>query len=375
MGKTSTRGGFQLFIGVTSSTIIMAIGTIILARLMTPEEYGLYSVELIPLYIIILFREWGVNSAITKYTATLRAQNKQEDTRELIKTGIIFETTTGLTLSLLLVLLSSYIATKIFQRPKVSHLIAITSITIFSGALLTIAQSSFIGFERMELNSLTIICQAIVKTVTSPILVFMGYSALGAVLGYTISAVAAAIIGLVALYLTIFKNLKMRDRTKISLTKTLKKLLHYGVPLSISSILGGFLGQFYTFLMAIYCTDALIGKYQVATQFAVLLTFFTVPISTVLFPAFSKINPQEENELLQTVFASSIKYTAIILVPAIMAIMVLSKPMIKTLFGEKWTYAPFFLTLYVINNLFTIFGSLSLGSLLAGIGETKTQMN
>jgi O-antigen/teichoic acid export membrane protein len=57
-----------------------------------------------------------------------------------------------------------------------------------------------------------------------------------------------------------------------------------------------------------------------------------------------------------------------------MAMMVLSKPMISTLFGEKWTYAPFFLTLYVISNLFAIFGSLSLGSLLAGIGETKTLM-
>jgi O-antigen/teichoic acid export membrane protein len=86
---------------------------------------------------------------------------------------------------------------------------------------------------------------------------------------------------------------------------------------------------------------------------------------------FSKINPQEERELLQTVFTSSVKYTAILLVPATMAVMALSKPMISTLFGEKWVYAPFFLTLYVINYLFTIFGSLSLGSLLTGLGEDK----
>jgi O-antigen/teichoic acid export membrane protein len=153
-------------------------------------------------------------------------------------------------------------------------------------------------------------------------------------------------------------------------------MLHYGIPISISSILGGFLAQFYAFLMAIHCADAMIGNYQVATQFATILTFFTTPISTVLFPAFSKINLQNENEneLLQTVFASSVKYTAILLVPATMAMMVLSKPMISTLFGEKWTYAPFFLTIYVISNLFSIFGSLSLGSLLAGIGETKTLM-
>jgi O-antigen/teichoic acid export membrane protein len=63
-----------------------------------------------------------------------------------------------------------------------------------------------------------------------------------------------------------------------------------------------------------------------------------------------------------------------ILVPATMAMIVLSKPIVYTLFGEKWTYAPFFLALYIINNLFAIFGSLSLGSILAGLGETKTQM-
>jgi len=126
--------------------------------------------------------------------------------------------------------------------------------------------------------------------------------------------------------------------------------------------------------MASYCSDTMIGNYQAAAQFAVLLTFFTIPIATVLFPAFSKVDPQNEHELLQTVFTSSVKYTAVLLVPATMAIIVLSKPMISTLFGEKWVYAPFFLSLYVIGNLFTIFGSLSSGNLLTGLGETKILM-
>ena len=47
IGKKSAEGSFQLFVGVAVSTIIMAIGTIILARLITPEEYGLYSIALI----------------------------------------------------------------------------------------------------------------------------------------------------------------------------------------------------------------------------------------------------------------------------------------------------------------------------------------
>jgi O-antigen/teichoic acid export membrane protein len=374
MGKVSATGSFQLFIGVAASTIIMAVGTIILARLMLPEEYGLYSIALIPSYMIILFRDWGVNSAITKHVAYFRAENKHEDIRDIISAGIIFEITTGIALSFVSLFLASFIATTIFHRAESTSLIAIVSITIFSGSLLTAAQSSFVGFERMELNSLTTICQAILKSAISPLLVLLGYGALGAVLGYTISFLVAGIIGLATLYFVLVKNLKRRSKKRTGLSKTLKKMLRYGVPLSISSIIGGFLLQFYGFMMAFYCSDAMIGNYQVATQFAVILTFFTIPIATVLFPAFSKLDPQNEHKLLQTVFSSSVKYAAVLLVPATMAIMVLSEPMINTLFGEKWVYAPFFLTLYVIGDLFTIFGNLSSSNLLAGLGETKMLM-
>jgi len=182
IGKKSATGSFQLFIGVAASTIIMAVGTIILARLITQEEYGLYAVALIPSATVILFRNWGINSAIVRYTASLRAENKEEKVYEIIVSGILFEALMGLALSTILISLSGFLASTVFQRPEISSLIAIASTTVFTGALWTAAQSSFIGFERMELNSLTNICQAIAKTVASSILVFIGYGALGATL-------------------------------------------------------------------------------------------------------------------------------------------------------------------------------------------------
>ena len=374
MGKTSATGSFQLFIGQTTSTIIMAIGTIILTRLMLPEEYGLYAIALTPSLMITLFRDWGVNSAMTKYIASLRAKNKRNDIHDLLIAGLTFEITTGLALSFLSLLLANVIATTIFHRPESTPLISIASITIISGALLTASQSSFIGFEKMQFNSLTMICQSIMKTIAAPLLVFLGYGALGAILGYTLSFLAAGVIGLTLVYFILFRKLKRTKTNKTGIYKTLKTMLHYGVPLSISSILGGFRIQFYSFMMAFFCSDVMIGNYRAAINFAVLLTFFTFPIATVLFPAFSKLDPQNEHQLLKDIFTSSVKYTALLLVPATMAVMVLSKPMISTLFGEKWVYAPLFLTLYVISNLFVVFGRLSMSSLLTGLGETKMLM-
>jgi len=374
LGKTSVTGSFYLFVGTAASTLIMAIGTIILARIITPEEYGLYSIALIPSYMAVLFRDWGVNSALIKFTASLKTRKRDKEIVEIIKAGLIFETATGSILSLALIFLSGFIASTIFNRPESSVLIMVASVTVFTGGLQTAAQSTFTGLERMELGSLTNVCQAIVKSITAPLLVLLGLGALGATLGYTISFIISTIIALIILYLIVVSKIKNRNFRNVNTVKTLREMLHYGVPLSISSIIGGFLVQFYAFMMAIYCSDAAIGNYKVATQFATILTFFTIPISTVLFPAFSKIDPQNENGILQTIFASSIKYTSLILVPATFALMILSDPLVGTLFGEKWTQAPLFLTLYVIDNLFVIFGSLTLGSLFAGIGETKMQM-
>jgi O-antigen/teichoic acid export membrane protein len=374
MGKTSATGSFQLLIGVATSTIIMAVGTIILARLMTTDEYGLYGIALVPSTMINLFRDWGINSAMAKYIANFRFSHKDEEIHDVIVAGLIFEIATGLALSFVSLLLASFIASAIFQRPASTPYIAIISVTIISGSLLTVSQSGFIGFERMELNSFTLICQSIAKTAVGPVLVFFGYGVLGAVIGYTLSFIAAGIIGLSTFYFILFKPLRRKGTKNPNTARTLKRMLKYGVPLSISSILGGILAQFYAFMIVPLTSNTMFSNYTIAFNFSVLLTFFTIPISTVLFPAFAKLDPQNEHELVRTVFTSSIKYTSILLVPATMAVMALSGPMIGTLYGEKYVYGPLFLTICVIGNLFAVVGSLSSGGLLSGLGETKILM-
>ncbi len=373
MGKSSAKGGFRLFIGVAASNVIMAVGTMILAALLSPTEYGIYAVALTPSMMFNLFRDWGLNSAITKYVAHFKASENEQDMRDIIASGLIFEIFVGLVLCLLSVLTSDFVATNLLQRPEVASFISIISVTIFSGSLLTTAQSSFVGLERMEFSSVTIVTQAVVKSVASPLLVILGFGVMGPVLGHTLSFLLSAAVGLALLYFVVLRNLKAGGINRTGIRKSLKTMLNYGVPLSISTMLEGFLGQFYGFMMAIYISDnIIIGNFKVATNFAVLLTFFSFPISTVLFPAFSKIDSLNDKRLLKTVFTSSVKYSTLLLIPATTAMMVLSKPMINTLYGEKWVYAPLFLSVYVVSYILQGIGNMSIGGLLRGLGETKT---
>jgi O-antigen/teichoic acid export membrane protein len=147
-------------------------------------------------------------------------------------------------------------------------------------------------------------------------------------------------------------------------------MLRYGLPLSAAIILGGFLSQFYNFLVAIYTTNLQIGNYTVATNFAVLIAFFVTPVTTILFPAFSKINATKEPETIKPVFQNSVKYASLLILPATFAVMALAQPGVSTIFGEKYQYTPFYLTIYVIIYLYTAIGYLSSGNLIKSQGKT-----
>jgi O-antigen/teichoic acid export membrane protein len=369
MAKASARGGFNLFWGLAASTVISAVGVILLARLLSPPDYGIVAIAMIAPNLITLFRDWGTNPAIIKYTAQYRAENKPGHVQSILTSGVVFNTILGGALTLLIFLLSGFLATTVFLRPHIEPLIQVASLTVFAAALSTVAQSAFIGHERMELYSATITVQATVKTILAPALVIMGYGPFGAILGTTIAFLVSGLTSITLTYLTIYRIPSISTNPLTKTTQTLKTMLKYGLPLSAATILSGFLLQFYRFLIAIYCADAAIGNYQVAVNFSVLITFFATPISTVLFPTFSKLDLHKETETLRNVFQFSVKYAAFLVAPAAAALIALSEPAITTPFGQQYTEAPLYLTLVVVIYLYSAFGRVSLTALLNGLGK------
>ncbi len=393
MGKTSATGSFHLLIGVAGSSIIMSIGTLIIASLLSVSDVGLYGMALIPSSLISFFRDWGVNYAITQQIANLRTQGRNSEIHDVVVSGIIFEILTGAALSLICFAIAQPLAIIISTQnpadaPSLSIYISIMSISIFAGAIFSAATAIFTGFERMKLNSFTQIFQAVVKTSFGPLLIILGFGVLGAIYAAALSFVAGGIVGILIVFLVLFGPLRKSRVGKCDVKKTLKPMLMYGLPLTVSSIVVGVLPLVFTFIMAIYAGSAMMGNYYAATYFAVLLTFISIPISTALFPAFSKLNAEKEPELLKTVFASSTKYAALLMVPATMALITLSTPLINFLFPTngllqslfvanavpKFPYAPLFLAISSVANLLVLFGNISLGTFQIGIGKTNQVM-
>jgi O-antigen/teichoic acid export membrane protein len=372
IAKISATGSFHLLWGLVISTVISSIATIFIARILGSSLYGLYTIALIAPTLIAVFRDWGINSAMVKFTAQFRAENRAAEARSIIVSGIVFEIVLGMALSVVSFALSAYLATNLFHRTAITSLIQIASISILAGGLINAATAAFTGIEKMELNSVMLVCQSIIKTVIIITLVILGFGTSGAVIGYTVAMVLAGLIG-VALVWTQYTKLPKLSNAKLEIKACTKSMLTYGTPLSISSIISSFQGQFFTLLLPIFyvTNNSAIGNYGIANTFVVLIGFFSTPISTMMFPAFSKLNPQKDKQTLLNVFQFSVKYASLLVVPVAALVMCLAEPGVSTLFGNTYSTAGLFLALLALNYvLYTPLGFLSVSNFIQSQGKT-----
>jgi O-antigen/teichoic acid export membrane protein len=371
MAKVSAKGSFHLLWGLVASTIISSVGTIFVARLLGSDLYGLYGVVLTVPTLIGTFRDWGVNSAMVRFAAQYRAEGREAEVKSVYASGLIFELALGLTLSVLCFALSGFLADKVFQRPQIAPLIELASFVILAGGLTNAATAAFTGIEKMELNNIMLICQSLIKTILLIALVEAGFAASGAVTGDVIAHTIGGIIGILLIW-SIYRKLPKPYSSKLEIKAYIRTMFKYGAPLSISAIISGFLTQYYAFLLPIFNTkdNVMIGNYGIAINFVVLIGFFATPITTMLFPAFSKLDSQKDKETIKNVFQFSIKYASLLVVPVATLIMCIAEPAVSTLFGATYNAAPLFLALLAASYLYTAFGNLSTGNLIISQGKT-----
>lgn len=368
VAEDSVRGGFFLFSGTAFATIIMGIGTILIARLMTPEFYGQYTLSLVIPQLLYLFTELGINQGVTKFTAELSIKGESEKVKRIIKNGLLLRISSGIIISLVNFFAADLFASLILQRPELAPYLRIASASIIFQVIFTTAISAFVGVDKTEYSAITSNFQAISKALISLAFVLMGFTITGALIGYISSYAISAGIGLVLLYLFFHKksynpkNSHFKEDTKI--------LLKYGAPLFISILLAGFVPFYRNLMLALFTSDIAIGNYRAAINFASLMTILAIPITTILMPAFSKLGDMPKKTIINF-FRIVNKYTALLIIPATFLIITFSNEIVSVAYGSTYQLASNYLGLYCLVYFLVGIGYLTLYSLFNGIGKTK----
>ncbi len=368
IAEDSTRGGFFLFVGNAVSILILAIGSIVIARLLGPANYGLYSISLAAPAFFLMFTSLGVDPAVTRYSAMLRSEGRNQEAASMLRSSMLFKLLTAIVMFIVCFTLADSFASTILNRPGIGDLIRFSSAVIVFQAVFSTTGSAFMGLDRVQDSALTMIVQAVVKAVAAPLLILLGLEVVGAltghILGYAVATVAAVLI----LFLKHYRDLGGASKSN-SLSTDLSIMLRYGFPIYFSALLTSVLGSYQSIVLAHFVSNTEIGNLGVAMEIATMVSLVASPAG-ILFATFSKVDPKSSDA--KDIFRLSIKYTSLLIIPAATVVIVLSKDLVLFFYGGGFSLAPLFLSIYVLTYLYVGLGSMVLSNFMSGVGESKT---
>lgn len=370
IAKTAAKGAVQLFTARAISRSIAFIGTLVLIRLLGPENYGLIAVVMVFPNILLLLDDpySGISSATTKYLAEYRVNKQLGKIKPIIFSAFTFRLFLGIGLTAFCFVAAGMFAS-ILGKPELAPLIRVASLTILAWALFYFAVSVFMGLDVMINYAILMIIYDAFKAVLPVGLVLIGMGVLGAVIGNVIGFIFAGSVGVV-LVIVVMRKIAKRGRSMTS-RGALKQQLSYGSPLMLASLIGAGAGRYYSFLMAAFCALKDIGDYKAAFTMTLPIYYITLPIMEVLFPALSKLGFENNPQAMERVFRYSVKYSSLIILPLAALTSLFAKPIIQSFFGAKYEGAWLYLLLLAATWLNHGFGGGHLSQLLMSQGQTK----
>jgi len=257
-------GGLYLFIGNASSTVILAVGAILVARLLGPFSFGLYTLAVAIPSLLVVLADVGMNSALVRLPARLRSEGDHAQASRLVKLGFLLKLAISTAASIVCYAGSTAIASIVLNRPELTPFIQLASLMIVFQAIWDATNNIFIGQDLMQYSASVQILQATLKGVLAPVLVFLGLGISGAIWGYVLALVVAGLTGATLLFT---RHVRSSGRATSLASTELRTMLGYGLPLYAASILSVFLTQYQNIVLAHFASNVEIGNFGATWNF------------------------------------------------------------------------------------------------------------
>ncbi len=326
---------------------------IILARLLTPHDYGTIGMILIFLTFSNVFVDSGFSRALIQ---------RQDRTEKDFSTVLIFNILISILLYLILFFASPAIA-DFYDTPELVPLQRIFFLVIILNSL-TVVQSAKLQIA-VDFKSIALI-NAVATILSGGIAVWAAYKGWG-VWALVIQTLIKSLVSVVCFWI-VGKWIPKTGFDKDSF----KRLFGFGSKLLACGLLGTTVTNVYNLIIGKYYNPASLGFYTRAQQFPELTagTLNSV-LNNATFPLMATLQDKRD-ELIQT-FSRLIKLSALVVFPAMVGLAVLSDEIILVLLGDKWLPASDLLFWLALSYVFIPLSSLNL-NLLNAIGRSDLFM-
>lgn len=329
--KTVKGVGWSAIDNVAGYAVTFVVG-IILARLLSPEDYGLLGLIGIFTAICGSFINAGFGSALIR---------KKDVTEDDYNTVFIYNLVMSIVLYGLMFLCAPLIA-NFFERQELIALTRVSSLGMVIGSLATVQRTRLTKRIDFKTQTKITIIAAIVRGVVGITTAFIGWG-VWALVAQELTATTLSTI-LLWYFNRWTPNLHFS-------TKSFRELFGYGSKMLASNIIDTVWKEIYQVVIGKCYAPATLGLYTRATMFSSIFSSnITSIVMRVSFPVLSEI--QDDKVRLKDGYQRIIRTTMLTTFCCMLLLAAIAKPMILVLIGEKWTQAAYFLQIVCFSSMF-----------------------
>lgn len=324
LGRTLRRGATISAFTLVLVQVTSLVTTLALARLLSPEEIGIYAAGTVLTGFLVMFAEGGLRGAL------IQRQTEVEDAADTVFWATA---ATGVGMSLAALAAAPLVAW-FFSSPLAGQIAAVTSGMLLMQALTNVPD----GLLQRQFNFKR---RLIVDPARS--IAFGGMAVLLAYLGFGVWSLAIGNYFSMAVWLVgtwlLGRWRPGRGRPSYRLWR---ELARFAYPLLIQSVVWQVREAGQAALVGRFLGAASLGQFRYGRRVGLLPSQAVVQVgSYVLFPAFSRLAGDPDR--LKQAFLRSLRWLWIATAPVAALILALGEPAVVILLGERWREAGVFL--------------------------------
>lgn len=290
--------------------------SIILARILSPTEYGLIALTLVFINLSNVFVVSGFGEALIQ-----KKDIKSDEFSTMFWISISF----SLVLYIILYNLAPFIA-KLYKIDNVVWILRVLALKLPLASMNTIQRAYLIRKMEFKKFFFSTLGGTLISGIVGVILAYKGFGVWALVFQYMInSSIDTLILSLI---------IKWKPKLIFNINSA-KTLFNYSWKITGATFINELYSEIRTLIIGRVYTPADLAFYNRGNQFpSLFITNISSSINTVLFPAMSKL--QDKKEELKLFSKNALIFSSYIIFPLLMGLMGISKTLVIILLTDKW---------------------------------------
>jgi len=321
---------FSIFLGVISS--------VVLARLLHPELYGIYGLVFSFIGLIGIFMNWGGNYASLTLLAEAYAKKDKQEIKNILTYFTEVTILAICIIGILSIIFAPFLTGLLYDNSQVGHW---ARIVLLAGFLTVIYSLLVIVLQiTRKMKQLTILetFNRFIYILFSIIFVLLGFGLTGIVWGYFISAFIFLILS-IFLYSFLFKKDDLLPSLKqifLNFGKIeFKKYFNFGFLIAVDKNLSFLISFLPIIFLGIFASVQEVGYFKIALGYITIPLVLLGPVSRLLSIQLPK-SKSYDLQIMKKHFYKTSFYSGLISILLVIPFIILAPYLIKLFYGPEY---------------------------------------